>query len=218
MFGHTVVAAGLALWLPSMGPAAAGSVQAETLDRIAVTVGQDVITESRVILDLRVAAFLDGKPVDLSGAAKRQSAERLVDQLLILREAVDSHVTLPSVEAMAGLVAPYAAEAGFQADLERYGITERDLGAHLLAGLRTLSFTDLRFRPDVQVSPEDVRSYYDKLMQQPNSAAAPVPSFEDSRGQIEKLLVEQRVLDALDQWLAMARSLANIRYHEKAFE
>ena len=37
----------------------AGLAQAETLDRIAVSVGQEVITESQVILDLRVAAFLD---------------------------------------------------------------------------------------------------------------------------------------------------------------
>lgn len=215
MSGHTLFAAGLVLWLPLFEPASAGSVQAETLDRIAVSVGQEVITESDVILDLRVAAFLDRKPVDLSGTAKRQSAERLVDQLLILREAVDSHVTLPSIEATAGLVAPYAAESDYQASLARYGISERALGAHLLAGLRTLTFTDLRFRPDVQVSPENVRSYYDKL---PNSAAAPNPSFEESREQIEKLLVEQRVLEALDQWLAMARSAANIRYREKAFE
>ena len=187
---------------------------AETLDRIAVSVGQEVITESRVILDLRVAAFLDQKPVDLSAAARRQSAQRLVDQLLILREAVESHVTLPSVEATAGLVAPYAAESGYQANLKRYGISEADLGEHLLAGLRTLTFTDLRFRPDVQVSPEEIRSYYDKL---PKSAA-PAPSFEDSREQIEKLLLEQKVLDALDQWLAMARTAAKINYRDKAFQ
>lgn len=202
---------------------AAICVRADTLDRIAVTVGQDVITESQVVLDLRVAAFLDGKPVDLSGAAKRQSAERLVDQLLILREAVDSHVTLPSVEATAGLVEPYAAESGYKANLERYGISERDLGAHLLAGLRTLTFTDLRFRPDVQVSSEDLQSYYDNLVKKAASgpgapAPAAVPSFEASRDQIEKLLTEQRVMGALDQWLAMARSAANIRYHQKAFE
>jgi len=216
MFGHALVAAGLALWLP--GLAVTGSARAETLDRIAVSVGQDVITESKVILDLRVAAFLDGKPVDLSGAAKRKSAERLVDQLLILREAVDSHVTLPSVEATAGLIAPYAAESGYQANLEHYGISEHDLGAHLLAGLRTLTFTDLRFRPDVLISPEDVRSYYDKLSRQPDTKGAPMPSFDESREQIEKLLVEQRVMEDLDQWLVMARSAANIRYREKAFE
>lgn len=210
--GHLV----LGWWLA--GVAVVSPALAETLDRIAVSVGQDVITESQVILDLRVAAFLERKPVDLSGAAKRKSAERLVDQLLILREAAESHLTLPSTEATAGLIAPYAAEAGYQADLAHYGISERDLGAHLLAGLRTLTFTDLRFRPDVQVSQEDIRSYYDKLTPQTGPGAAPLPSFESSRDQIEKLLVEQRVLDNLDAWLEMARKAANIRYRDKAFE
>jgi hypothetical protein len=209
MFGRGLVAWGWTFW------ALTASLQAETLDRVAVSVGHEVITESEVTLDLRVAAFLDRKPLDLSGAARRKSVERLVDQLLILREALDSHVTLPSTEATAGLVAPYAAENGYQADLERYGISERDLGEHLLAGLRTLTFTDKRFRPDVQVSPEDVRNYYEKL---PNSAATPRASFENSREQIEKLLVEQRVDLALNQWLASARKAANIRYRDKAFE
>jgi hypothetical protein len=212
MSARGMLAAGWALW------ALVAPLQAETLDRIAVSVGTDVITESQVILDLRVAAFLERKPVDLSGAAKRQSAERLVDQLLILREAADSHLTLPSTEATAGLVGPYAAETGYQADLTRYGISERDLGAHLLAGLRTLTFTDLRFRPDVQVSPEDIRSYYDKLTSQPNPAETPPPSFDASRNQIEKLLVEQRVLEDLDKWLATARSAARVQYRDKAFE
>jgi hypothetical protein len=194
------------------------SLQAETLDRVAVSVGQDVITESDVILDLRVAAFLDRKPVDLSGAAKRKSAERLVDQLLILREALDSHVTLPSTEATIGLVAPYAAERDYHARLARYGISERDLGTHLLAGLRTTVFTDRRFRPDVQVSPEDIRSYYDKSIAEAGPAAAPPETFEANREQIEKLLIEQRVDQALDQWLVTARKAANIRYRDKAFE
>ena len=38
--------------------------QGETLDRLAVTVGRHVITESDVLLDLRVAAFLDGRTPD----------------------------------------------------------------------------------------------------------------------------------------------------------
>jgi len=213
MFSRASIAAGLVLELGVLGLA-----QAETLDRIAVSLGQEVITESEVILDLRVAAFLERKPVDLSAAARRQTAQRLVDQHLILREAMDSHVTLPSTEASAGLVAPYAAQSGYPADLERYGISESDLAAHLLAGLRTLTFTDLRFRPDVQVSAADVRAYYDGLARQPVSAAGPLPSFEDSRDQIEKLLVEQRTLEALDKWLETARAAARVRYREKAFE
>ena len=195
-----------------------GHASAETLDRIAVTVGPEVITENQLILDLRVTAFLGRKPVDLSAAAKRQAAQRMVDQILILREAVDSHVTLPSTEAAAGLVATYKSDANYQADLERYGISERNLSDHLLAGLRTLTFTDLRFRPDVQVSQDDIRNYYDELARRPTPANARLGSFEENRDQIEKLLLEQRVIEALDKWLEMARISANIRYRAKAFE
>ena len=201
-----------------LGAAASLPARAEILDRIAVSVGTEVITESQVLLDLRVIAFLEEQPVETSGAAKRQAAARLVDQLLILREAADSHLTLPSTEATVGLVAAYSAESDYQAKLKRYGISERDLGAHLLAGLRTLTFTDSRFRPDVQVSPEDLRNYYQNLPRPTNPNVAPVPSFEDSRDQIEKLLVEQRVLEALDKWLETARSAAGVRYRDQAFE
>ena len=206
----------LCLILVSLG--GPGLVWADTLDRIAVTVGKEVITESQIVLDLEVAAFLDHKAVDLSVAAKHASAERLVDQVLILREAAESRVTLPSTEAAKGLVAPYAAESGYQAELQRYGISESDLAAHLLAGLRTLAFTNLRFRLDVIVSEDEIKSYYDKLVRQPASAAGPIPSLENSRDQIEKILVEQKVLEALDQWLVIARSTARVQYRDKAFQ
>jgi hypothetical protein len=195
-----------------------GLVWADTLDRVAVTVGKEVITESQIVLDLEVAAFLDHKAPDLSVASKRASAERLVDQVLILREAEESRVPLPSTEAAKGLVAPYAAESNYQADLQRYGISESDLAKHLLAGLRTLAFTNLRFRPDVMVSVAEIKSYYDKLVSQPASAAGPIPSLENSRDQIEMILEEQKVLEALDQWLAMARGAARIQYRDKAFQ
>src|SRR5437899_3021245 len=72
-----------------VSPAALSNGLAERIpiDRIAVSVGNQVITESELITDLRVTAFLDRRPVDLSSAAKRKSADRLVDQVLILKEA-----------------------------------------------------------------------------------------------------------------------------------
>ena len=193
-------------------------VQADTLDRIAVTVGRDVIAESDVIRELKVDAFLDRKPVDLSPAAKRQAAERLVDQLIILREAADSHVTLPAAEIQAGLIAPYASESGYRTALERYAISEEDLGAHLLAGVRTLAFTKARFRSDVVVTADDVLLYYEKLRSQPGAALGPLPAFEAARDQIEQLLVDQRVIEALDLWLATTRSAARIQYRDKVFQ
>ena len=84
-------------------------------------------------------------------------------------------------------------------------------------GLRTLHFTDLRFRPAVQIQEQDLRAYYDQLASQARgaNAAAPVSSFEDSRDQIETLLTGQRVDEALDRWLAMARTQTPIVYRQQ---
>ncbi|HXP85389.1 MAG TPA: hypothetical protein VN841_11755 [Bryobacteraceae bacterium] len=196
---------------------AMNSLCAETLDRIAVTVGREVIAESAILLDLRVSAFLDGKPVDLSPAAKRRSAGRLVDQILILQEAADSHVTLSIDEELDKTLAQVKAQFGsapeYQAALARYGITEKDVSAQLAAGLRTLRFTDLRFRPEVQIGDQDLRAYYDQLAAGWRAKnEKQVPSFESSRDQVEQLLTEQRLNEALDRWLAQTRNETQIVY------
>jgi hypothetical protein len=199
---------------------AADSLLAETLDRIAVTVGRKVIAESDILLDLRVSAFLDAKPVDLSPAAKRRSAGRLVDQILILQEAADSHVTLSVDEDLTKMLGQvktqFGSEDAYQAALARYGITEKDVSAQLAAGIRTLSFSDFRFRPAVQISDQELHAYYDQLAagwRQKNPEL--VPSFETSRNQVEQLLIEQRITDALDKWLAMTRNELRIVYREQ---
>src|SRR5262249_53610155 len=150
--------------------------QGQILDRIAVTVDDIVITESEVIRNLRVEAFLDKKPVDLNSAAKRAEAERLVNQSLLFQEAANYRVTLPGPEAAAGQVslvkADFAGEEAYSAALRRYQIREKDVSDYQLAAVRALVFTDIRFRPDVQVPEEESR---------------------------DKALVEQRVTDAMDR-------------------
>lgn len=183
---------------------------AEPLDRIAVSVGNQVITESALILDLRVSAFLDRAPVDVSAAAKRRPAERLADQVLILREATESHLALPTSAAslMSDLREQYGPD--YSAALKRYGVTEDDVAAQLLAGLIGLTFTDLRFRPAVQISEEEMRSYFAKL---PGGG-----DFEANRDKIEGLLLRQHTLEALDQWLVTARAAARVQFREAVFQ
>ncbi|MGA3190125.1 MAG: hypothetical protein ABSF22_23710 [Bryobacteraceae bacterium] len=199
------------------------AAQAEVLDRIAVTVGKHVIAESDILLDLRIAAFLDQKPVDTSGDQKRKSADRLVDQYLLLQEAATSRQTLPTAADAQQLLdqvkAQYATETEYRAALARYGVTEAQLSEHLLNGIRALRFTDIRFRPEVQLSDDDLKDYYDTMAAQWRRATpSQVPTFEASRDQIEKLLTDQRVTQALDRWLGTTRSETEILYKEDAFK
>jgi hypothetical protein len=205
-----------ALWL-------APGLAAEVLDRIAVTVDKQVIAESDVIRYLRVAAFLDRKPVDLSGRAKRAAAAALVDRYLILAEAEDSHFTLPAEEDSRALLEKvkmqYPSEAAYTAALREYHIGEQDLAKHLLAGARALRFTDLRFRPEVQITEQEMNAAYDKFAAEWRAShpGAP-PSLEESRADLEKLLTDQRAMQALDQWLETARQKQNVEYREAAFQ
>jgi hypothetical protein len=192
---------------------------AETVDRIAVTVGKYVISEQDILRDLRVAAFLDGTVADLSGAQKRKAADRLIDQYLVLQDATETHATLPSAEDAAALLAPikarYASAAEYRTALATASISEASLQAHLLAGLQMLRYANVRFRPQMQVSEEGLRAYYEALVaQNPN---APAQSFEESRDQVEKLLTDQQTMQSLDDWLKMMRGELQILYREAVF-
>src|SRR5260370_12569573 len=60
--------------------------RAEVIDQIAVVVGNSVITESEILREIRLTAFLNGAPLDFSPAAKRKTAERLVEHRLVAHE------------------------------------------------------------------------------------------------------------------------------------
>jgi len=193
---------------------AAICVRAETLDRIAVTVGRHVISEHDILQDMRISAFIDGKTPAFSADQKRKAAERLVDQYLVLEDAAETRVPPPPAADVAGLLTPikarYVSDQEYRAALAQAQISETELSAQLLAGLRMLRYTDLRFRPEVQLSEETLRAYYNK-MNLPQT-------FEASLGDIEKLLTDQQTMQALDRWLEMARSEAAIVYREGAFK
>jgi len=196
---------------------------ADVFDRIAVTAGTHVIAESEVLFDLRIAAFLDQKPVDLSGEQKRKAAARLVDQFLIVEEAKFSHLAMPSTadgeELLGQVKSQYASDAEYRAALALHGLTEAEVVAQLVIGLTTSRFTDLRFRPEVQLSEEDLRDFYEGLVQQwKRENRTAIPAFEESRSTVERLMTEQRTLQALDRWLGATRTSLRIVYREEVFK
>lgn len=211
-------AIGCAWWL-----AGALLLHAETLDRIAVTVDRHVISERDVAQDVRISAFLDAKPIDgqpidagraLDATLLRKAADRLIDQYLVLQDAALTRANLASAADAAPLLVPirarYSSAAQYRAALAQAGITEAELSRHLLAGLRMLRYTDIRFRPEAQVTEEAMRAYYATLRGQGGR------SFEESRPQIEKLLTDQQVMKSLDDWLSMTRGEAQIVYRDPA--
>jgi hypothetical protein len=190
---------------------------AEIIDRIALTIDKRAVTESEILRQIRVTAFLNNQEPDLSAANRRATADRLVEQLLIRRELEGSGYTI-APEASAANYAQVkqrfkTAEEYAQA-LARYQIRDADIRKALEWQATLLEFVDVRFRPGVQIPPSEIREYYDAQVAQ---SPGKLPPFDDAKADIEQILTSQRVDNALDRWLGQARTQTRIRYMQEVF-
>lgn len=199
-------------------------LRAEIIDRIAVTVDDSVVTESEVLRHIRLTAFQNGEKPEITRDTKRDAADKLVEQILIRREIDSAKYPVPEAVDIAPIIDElkkrYGGDAGFQKALQEYGLTEQEVRDQVKWQLTLLPFIDVRFKPGVQVPERDLREYYDKtllLEWQKTGAKGTPPSFEESRGAIQDVLMSQRADQALDFWLGEARRQSKIIYHPEAF-
>lgn len=198
-------------------------LSARVLDRIAIVVDRQVITETQLQEELQVTAFLNREPVDTGVEARRAAADRLVEQELVGREMRLSQYPLPSEDDVNELLEAQRRQFGgaalFDKELERYGLDAGILRRHLRFQLMTLRFIEVRFRPDVQITDADITRYYEHQMQTwKQSHSGPQPGIEESRASIEKALSDQRVDYALSSWLEETRKQVDIVYLDKDLE
>jgi len=138
---------------------------AEIIDRLAVTVDTSVITISEIVLQLRITAMLEDKPLKLDEDALREAADRLIEQTLVRREIAIADYPAPSPEAADKALQDlkqqrYGSDPVYRAALQKYGVREAALKSQLLWQLTLLRFVEVRFRPAVQIPTEEVRTYY----------------------------------------------------------
>jgi hypothetical protein len=202
--------------------AAVLALPAEILDRIAVSVGNRVITETDLYKEIRITAFLNGDKPDFSPENKRRTAERMVDQRLMRNELDVSRYLVPSPaeaeEALTKLKSRFPDDAAYRRSLAAYGINEDDLKARLGWELTLMRFIEVRFRPGIQIGEQEIRNYFDQHMQAFERAnPGKPPLFNDYRAGIERTLTDEATDRQVEQWLQRARNRARIQYHDEVF-
>lgn len=193
---------------------------AVVIDRIAVVVGTHAIKRSDIERDLRLTQFLNRQPEDLSPAARRQAAERLVDQEIIRREIELGGIGYPSDEEVSTLLQQIrrdrfgGSEARMKAELLARGITEEQLRAQLLWQLTVLRFIDERFRAGVLVSDQEVKAYYDERLADLKKANPNASSLEAMTPKIRETLEGEQINKNFEEWLAEAQKMNRIEFRE----
>lgn len=190
---------------------------AEIIDRLAITVGHQVITDLQLDEEMRVTALLNGKPVDRSTPARRAAANRLIEQILVRREMELSRYPLPEakdVDAyLQGIENQLGGAAQFEQLLSRYDLSEDTLRNHLALQLTTLRFVEYRFKPEAAVSDADIDAYYQRELSGWSTQHTGLPpGLAQVKESIRQTLTEERTDQALDAWLNEARRQARIVY------
>ena len=196
----------------------------DIIDRVAVSVGNHVVTTSDIDREIRVTAYLNGAKLELTPAVRRATADRMVEQTLVRTELETSRYPTPPPSEIDPILAQlkkerFPTDADFQHSLAEYGITEQDVRDELLWQRTLLSFLDVRFRPSVQVSDKEIQDYFDKIVKPAFQAAhaGQTVSIDDYRDQIEATLTGQREDQEMTKWLDQAKKRTEIAYHNDAF-
>jgi hypothetical protein len=211
----------IAICLAGLAAAAGAAI----IDRIAVSVGSRVITETDLDREIRITAFLNNAPLRsrLGNEEKREAAERMVDQTLVRNEVEANRYPPPSAADTAAALeeekARFGNDAAYRRALAEYGISEDDLKARLTWQLALLRFIGVRFRPGIQITPAEILKYFNEHMRAGLIAAHPgqTPSVDDYSAGIEQTLISQAADQQVEQWLKEARRRTHIQFHDEVF-
>ncbi len=200
-------------------------VSATIIDRIAVSVANRVIAASDINREIRVTAFLNGVKPDLSAAARRAAADRLVEQTLVRLEVENSRYPMPTVAEVQPALEQfkkkqYSDDSAYRRALAAAGIAEQDVLNELVWQRTLLSYVDVRFRPAVQVSDQEIQDYFQNVVKPAAEAAHPETpaTLDDYRNQIEETLAGKKEDQELDRWIKQAKQRNTIVYHDEAFQ
>jgi uncharacterized protein YqeY len=183
---------------------------------MAVVVGTRVIKDSDIERDIRLTDFLNGDKLDLSSAARRKAAQRLIDQALIRQEVDTGRYTAPS----AGEIESFLKQVKSHRDtLQSYGITQQELDSQVRWQITVLHFIEQRFRPAVLVSDQEIQDHYRAHTAEFRDAkTGKIPPVDDVRDQIQDILAGPKVTKEFEDWLDRTRKRTTIEYREASLE
>ena len=197
------------------GRAAAG----EVIDRIVAKVNGHIILQSDWNDALRYEALLSARPLaQFTDDDRRAVLDRLIDQELLgeqMKSALFQHATEDEAAAQvaeARKLYPEAATGeGWQAVLDKFGLTEKALAAHVRQQIDLMRLVDAHLRPAVQIDSKSIEAYYrDKFVPQLKQSGGTDVALADVSTKIRELLTQEKVNELMVAWLQSLRSESKV--------
>jgi hypothetical protein len=187
-----------------------GSTGAQQVDGVAARIEDDIITESEVRELGAFQLLVDGK-----SKPRMELIRELSDQWLIRTEATATKYGQPLAadvdRAYAEFVKQFPSPEEFHKRCASAGLTEAAVRRMVAQQLYLSRFIDYRFRPEAQVSDEQVETYYrDEFSPQLKARNEPVPPLDDVEDTVREVLIQRAISDRAAKWMSESRDRLKI--------
>ena len=196
----------------------------EVVDKMVATVNAGVLPECRNICLITYSDLLwqlalqpDTPLANPTSTDLNRSLSLLVDQRLILQEAEKLPSIAPTSEEIKNardeLVKRFPSLTEFQQRLQRVGLTAEKLDEILDQRLKIEKYLDFRFRNFTVITQKEIADYYRDVYVPRLRSRSPgqiIPTLEQARAEIEKVLTEAKIESDTDAFLDNARERAEI--------
>jgi parvulin-like peptidyl-prolyl isomerase len=192
------------------------------LDRVVAVVNGDLILESDLDEEARMAAF---QPFgDRTVATREQLTDRLIDRDLILQQIrLQPQVAIADTQVDAELgelrknipeCASYncATDAGWKMFVAAQGFTLSELRERWRQRMEVLRFVEARFRMGIRISQAEIDTYYKTtLIPAYRAEKVTAPAEDTIADRIQEILLQQQVDKLLDDWLTSLRAEGSVK-------
>jgi peptidyl-prolyl cis-trans isomerase SurA len=201
------------------------------LDRVVAVVNKHAILASDIDDEIRLSV-LDPNLVGQGTLTRQEALEQLISRALIdqqIREQ-DMQSIEPSQDEVnarldqirrqlpACVRQNCATDAGWKAFLAAHLLTPERVASYLRYRLEILGFIEQRFRQGIQISPQQVESYYRDILLPQYAPGESVPPLDQVATRIQEILLEKQVNVLFDAWLTNLRSQGDVEVLDPSLE
>lgn len=199
------------------------------LDRAVAVVNKQVILSSDLDDEIRLTIL---EPERGGEFTAQQALEQLISRTLIeqqIREQ-DFQTVEPTAEEVDARVSNLrkqlpacsrencASDEGWEKLLAAHGLTPARVQSYIRYRLEILSFIEQRFRQGIQITQQQIETYYHDTFLPQYKSGETAPPLDQVSSRIQEILLEQQVNVLFDTWLTNLRQQGDVEVLDPALE